>query len=52
MKNKETAKNEYQTISYRLGKALIDAKTVEGALTLPLKLYHLRKDAKSRQTNS
>ena len=50
MKNKETAKNEYQTISYRLGKALIDAKTVEGALTLPLKLYHLRKDAKSRQT--
>lgn len=50
MKSKETDTSEHQTISYRLGKALIDAKTVEGALTLPLKLYHLRQDAKSRQT--
>ena len=49
MKNKQTTKGEYQTISYRLGKALIDAKTVEGALTLPWKLYHLRQDAKSRR---
>lgn len=51
MKNKETAKAEYQTISYRLGKALIDAKTVEGALTLPWKLYLLRQDAKSRRSH-
>lgn len=49
MKNKETTKSEYQTISYRLGKALIDAKSVEGALTLPWKLYHLRQDANSRR---
>ncbi len=49
MKNKETTKGEYQTISYQLGKALIDAKTVEGALILPWKLYNLRQDAKSRR---
>ncbi|MGE6474986.1 glycosyltransferase family 4 protein [Psychrobacter sp. NPDC078631] len=51
MKNKETTKSEYQTISYRLGKALIDAKTVKGALTLPWKLYLLREDAKSRRSH-
>lgn len=49
MKQSKPTNSEFQTISYRLGKALIDAKTVEGALTLPLKLYHLRQDAKSRQ---
>ena len=49
MKNKETTKGEYQTISYQLGKALIDAKTIEGALILPWKLYNLRQDAKSRR---
>ncbi|WP_201616691.1 glycosyltransferase family 4 protein [Psychrobacter immobilis] len=49
MKNKETTKGEYQTISYQLGKALIDAKTIEGALILPWKLYNLRQDAKSKR---
>lgn len=49
MKQSKQTNSEFQTISYRLGKALIDAKTIGGALALPWKLYHLRQDAKSRR---
>lgn len=35
---------EKQTISYRLGKAILDAKTFSGLKQLPLTLYNLRKD--------
>ena len=40
---------EFQTISYRLGKALLDAKNLDGLLRLPSKLINLRKEVIKRR---
>ena len=41
--------NETKTISFRLGKALIDAKTLKGLVSLPSKLLALRKEVLSKR---
>ncbi len=43
---------EGATISYRLGKILIDAKSWQGFLLLPKRLYSLRVYAKERKSNN
>lgn len=40
---------EFQTISYKLGKALLDAKNLDGLLRLPSKLIGLRKEVIERR---
>ena len=41
--------NETKTISFRLGKALLDAKTLNGLIDLPFKLIALRKEVLAKR---
>ena len=51
-KHSSSREAEFQTISYKLGKAILEAKNLNGLISLPAKLLHLRKEVLSRKHES